>query len=192
MNIDRALTNKRMLGAALGDTVSWTTWLTVLRAAFGLPLDEQQTNIFASVAGARTPPAQRVRELWCVIGRRGGKSRIAAALSVYFALFTKHKRVFGERVMVLVLSASVEQSKTVFGYVRGFLDAAPSLAREVVSSTAGEIQLRTASSSPCTVTVSAPCAAAPWSRASLTKCLSGAMRARLYPTPKLTLPCYRR
>jgi hypothetical protein len=32
-----------------------------------------------------------MRELWCVCGRRGGKSRIAAALAIYFALFVKQK-----------------------------------------------------------------------------------------------------
>jgi phage terminase large subunit-like protein len=36
-------------------------------------------------------PIKRVRELWCIIGRRGGKSRMAAALACYFALFVKHK-----------------------------------------------------------------------------------------------------
>jgi hypothetical protein len=128
--VDIALTDKRLLGAALGDPASWQTWLAVLRAAFGLPLDAEQTNIFSSVAGGRTPPTQRVRELWAVIGRRGGKSRIAAALAVYFAAFFEHKLARGERGMVLVLAASVEQAKTVFGYVRGFLDAAPALASE--------------------------------------------------------------
>jgi phage terminase large subunit-like protein len=141
-NIDRALSDPRMLGAALGDSASWQTWLAVLRASFGLPLDEQQQQVFASVAGSRAPPTQRVRELWAVIGRRGGKSRIAAALAVYFAAFFEHKLARGERGMVLVIAGSLEQARTVFGYIKGFFDAAPTLAREVVSSTASEIILR--------------------------------------------------
>ena len=36
IGIDRALLDKNLLGAALGDTASWSRWLSVLRAAFGL------------------------------------------------------------------------------------------------------------------------------------------------------------
>src|SRR5262249_14952746 len=38
--IDRALLDKNLLAAALGSIKTWSTWLAVLRAAFGLPLSE--------------------------------------------------------------------------------------------------------------------------------------------------------
>src|SRR5215470_1721435 len=107
--IDRALSDRRLLGAALdSDLASWQTWLAVLRSAFGLPLSDLELETFRKVAGDRAPPSQRVRELWCVIGRRAGKSRMAAALAVFFALFVKHKLSGGERGMVLVLAMSME------------------------------------------------------------------------------------
>src|SRR5262249_32020795 len=109
MDIDRALLNKKALGAALGDAMSWSTWLVALLAAFGLSLNAAQQRVFASVAGDRLPPTRRVRELWCIIGRRSGKSRIAAALAVYFALFFKHKLSPGERGMVVIVAASQDQ-----------------------------------------------------------------------------------
>jgi hypothetical protein len=140
--IDVALTDKRLLGAALGESATWSTWLAILRAAFGLPLSDAKRATFAEVAGDRAPPAHRVRELWAIVGRRGGKSRMAAALAVYFALLVEHRLAAGERGMVLVISGSIDQARTVFGYVRGFLDAAPALAGEVVSRTASEITLR--------------------------------------------------
>jgi phage terminase large subunit-like protein len=83
-----------------------------------------------------------VRELWCVVGRRGGKSRMAAALACYFALFVKHKLAGGEQGMVLVLSATTDQAKTVFNYVLGFMRASQVLAREIASVTRAEIRLR--------------------------------------------------
>jgi hypothetical protein len=116
INIADALRDDQLMGAALGDLVTWRIWLVALAAAFGLPLDAEGLEVFAAIAGGRAPPARRVRELWCVIGRRGGKSRIAAALAVYAACFVRHKVAPGERLMCLVLSASVEQSKGVFGY----------------------------------------------------------------------------
>jgi hypothetical protein len=140
--IDRALRDRRLLGAALGDAGSWSTWLAVLRASFGPPLDDDQRQLFASVAGNRAPPTKRVRELWALVGRKGGKSRMAAAIAVYCACFLKYKLARGERGMVLVLAMSMDQAKVVFDYAIGFLAASDVLRREIVSTTANEIRLR--------------------------------------------------
>jgi hypothetical protein len=125
--IDRVLQDTRLLGAELGDISTWSTWLIVLRAAFGHQLDDDELQTFKAVAGGRVLPLKRVRELWCVIGRRGGKSRMAAALACYFALFVKHKLSAGEKGMVLVLAATVEQAQVVFGYTLAFLNNSPAL-----------------------------------------------------------------
>src|SRR6516165_5777404 len=93
------------------------------------------------VAGGRCPPAQRVRELWCLVGRRGGKSRIAAALAVYFACFVQHRLARGERGMVLVLAASQEQAKVVFNYAKAFLTESLVLRQEIAAVTRHEIRL---------------------------------------------------
>ena len=66
---------------------------------------------------------------------------MAAALAVYFALFVKHKLAAGERGMVLVLAATVEQAKVVFDYVLAFLNSSPALQKEIASTTRSEITL---------------------------------------------------
>jgi hypothetical protein len=141
-SIDRVLQDSRLLGAALGDSASWAIWRVVLKASFGIQLTPCEMETFRSVAGDRAPPRRRARELWAVVGRRGGKSRIAAAIAVYLALFVKHKLARGERGMVLVLSASVEQAKTVFSYAEAFLSSSAVLAKEIQDSTRGEIRLK--------------------------------------------------
>jgi hypothetical protein len=140
--IDQALQDKNLLGAALGDPSSWSTWLAVLKAAFGQQLNRSERRTFAAVAGSRKPPKKRVRELWAVIGRRAGKSRIAAALAVYFAAFVPHRLAPGERGMVLVLAASQEQARATFDYAKAFLRESPILGREVAKVTHTEIRLR--------------------------------------------------
>jgi hypothetical protein len=140
--ITDAISDPKLLGAALGDGVSWQTWRVVLKAAFGLDLNRDEAEAFTAVAGSRSPPTKRVRELWAIIGRRGGKSRIAAALAVYLAAFTKHKLSIGEIGMVLVLAASRDQAQTVFSYLKGFLEASPILRKEIFNITAHEITLR--------------------------------------------------
>ena len=116
-------------------------WLTILCAAFALPLTAEQLQTFASIAGGRLPPAKLVRELWIIAGRRSGKSRIAALIAVFIALFCKHRISPGERPMVLVIAGSVDQARTVFGYVKGFLEAALVLQREVAAVKRYEIEL---------------------------------------------------
>src|SRR5262249_39709423 len=123
--IDRALCDKNLIGAALGDVAPWSTWLSVLRAAFGLTLTNEELAAFHSVAGERGPPSKRVRELWAVVGRRGGKSRVAAALAVFQACFVEHKLAAGEVGYVLVLAASRDQAQVVFRYIEGFFKASP-------------------------------------------------------------------
>ena len=140
--VDRCLRNRRLLGAALGDASTWAMWIAVLRAAFGLPLNADQQQLFASVSGGRAPPTKRVRELWCLAGRKSGKSRMAAAIAVYCACFVKYKLSRGERGRVLVLSMSMDQSKVVFDYCIGFLSTSDVLRREIVSTTSNEIRLR--------------------------------------------------
>src|SRR5262249_27788934 len=141
LSIDKAF-NKDLLGAGLGDPSTWSTWLAVLRAAFGQQLSEADAATFRQVAGDRPVPVQRVRSFWALIGRGGGESRAAAALSVYLSLFQQHKLARGEVGTVLVLAATQSQAGVVFGYVRGFLQASPTLWKEVESETASEIRLR--------------------------------------------------
>jgi hypothetical protein len=142
ISIDRALCDPLLLGAALGDSASWSCWLSVLKAAFGLPLSEQQRQAFGEVAGQREPPSRRVRELWAIVARRSGKSRTAAALGVFHACFVQHKLSPGEQGLVLILAASQSQAKVVFGYCLGFLRESPVLRQELVEATRNEIRLR--------------------------------------------------
>jgi hypothetical protein len=143
--ISEALADQHLLGAALGDVSSWQTWRAVLKAAFAEALTNDERALFARVAGGRALPSRRVRELWCgPIGRRSGKSRVAAAIAVHIALLTDHNKRLapGEIGTVAVIAASREQASTVFNYVRGFLQASPLLAGQVESIGRDEIWLR--------------------------------------------------
>ena len=140
--IDRALADKRLLGAALGSPATWAVWIAVLRATFGLSLTAKQRAMFAAVAGGRVAPTSRVRELWAIVGRRAGKSRIAAAIAVYLACFVKHALAPGERGTVLVIAGSMDQAATVFSYVRGFFESSPILRSEVATCSRNEMTLR--------------------------------------------------
>jgi hypothetical protein len=143
--IDAALRDPQLLGAALGDLRSWAMWVATLTAAFGERLSKREREAFAKVAGDREPPSKRVRELWAVIGRRSGKSRMASALAVFLATLTdcRSKLAKGEQGVVLVLAPSVDQAKVIFDYARGFIEASPLLASQLEGEpTATDLRLR--------------------------------------------------
>lgn len=143
ISIDRAMLDPNLLGAALGDANSWSTWLAVLKAAFGVELTPAELAMCAEVTGGRAPPAARVRELWAILGRRSGKSRIAAAIASYIAVFIDHSASLaaGEVGTILVLAASKTQAQSVFGYIRAFFESSPILRQLVVSETTDELRL---------------------------------------------------
>jgi len=111
ISIDDALTDRQLLGAALEDLDSWSTWRVILKAAFGEPLTDDELSLFKTLAGGRAAPAERVSELWVIAGRRGGKTRTAGAVGSYLAAFNQHKLAAGETGTVLLLAASKAQAK---------------------------------------------------------------------------------
>jgi hypothetical protein len=86
----RALSDRHLLGAVLGGD-SWLAWRVLLIAAMGEALTDDERSIFAKLTGREREPGERVDELWCVIGRRGGKSRAIAALLVYLATMVDYR-----------------------------------------------------------------------------------------------------
>src|SRR3954447_5456150 len=82
-----------------GDT--WDGWRAVLKAAYALPMTGDEVAFFRTVA-ERDPPKRRVRELWCIVGRRGGKDSVASVIAAHSAaLFTEGDRLRpGERALV--------------------------------------------------------------------------------------------
>ena len=142
IDIVKSLQDPLLLGAALGSSTSWARWLSILKAAFCLDMSAADLTAFREVAGDRDPPRQRVRELWCVLGRRSGKTRMASAIAVYTAAIEQHQLASGEVGYVLLIAASRDQASVAYKYVVGFLKASPLLRQQIVSETASEIRLK--------------------------------------------------
>jgi len=125
-----AMTNPALFGREFGGP-SWAAWRCFLAALFGLPLDAHQLATYRAYTGRTAPPAGPSRECWVVVGRRGGKSRIAALVAVFLACFRDYAGVLaaGERGIVMLLAADTRQARVVMGYVRALLERVPALRR---------------------------------------------------------------
>jgi hypothetical protein len=110
---------------------SWDTWRAILKAAYALPLSEDELAIFHQVAGERDPPAKQVKELWCVGGRRGGKDSIASLIAAHAAAFCSTdvlaKLRPGERALVMCLAVDRDQARIVLSYTKEFFERIPAL-----------------------------------------------------------------
>jgi hypothetical protein len=144
VTLDRALNNKQLLGAALGDPVSWTTWIACLKAAYAEPLTAAEREAFDKVAGGRQPPTRKVKEFVVAASRRAGKGRAAGALAAYASALVDHasRLAPGEVGVVAAVSPSRAQALIIKDYTLGFFERSPVLRDEIVEVVADEIRLR--------------------------------------------------
>ena len=120
---------------------SWRSWKTFLKTVFALEMDDYDAEIFRECSGRTMRPETQCQEVWMAVGRRAGKSRVAALLATYLACFRKYPNLArGEVGTIVVVSSDRRQARTILRYVRGFLKS-PLLAPMVVRETAELIEL---------------------------------------------------
>ena len=124
------------LGQCVGD--SWRMWRIVLKAAYGVPLEPDELLTFREVA-EREPPAHRVKELWLIIGARGGKDSVASVIAAQAAPYADEGLALrpGERALVACFANDRDQASIVYNYTRAYFESIPSLRRRVISSLSG-------------------------------------------------------
>src|SRR5262245_25457876 len=107
---------------------SWAAWRVLLAALFAeAKPDAHGLQFYREVTGREHWPTSPFGEAWFVVGRRGGKSLIAALVAVWMACFRDYRKVLaaGERGIVMCLAADRRQARVVFGYIRGLLRSVP-------------------------------------------------------------------
>lgn len=129
-----------LLGAVFGGP-SWEVWRWCAAALFGLPIPAAGRDVVSQCVGERTCPRRPVRNAWLIVGRRGGKSRFAALVVVYLAVFGRYSLVAGERAVAMIIAADRRQARVVKGYVSGLLHSVPMLEALIADETKESITL---------------------------------------------------
>jgi hypothetical protein len=122
---------------------SWNAWKVILKAAFALPLSDDELVTFHALAGDRAPPARQVRELWIVAGRRAGKDSIASLIIAQVAAFFSQgdKLRGGERPVALCLATDRSTARLCLNYARSYFTEIPALAGMVQRETRDGFEL---------------------------------------------------
>ena len=116
-----SLSSPALLGPGY-DGPSWDPWREFLNIVdgHGAWRDEAFCRRCLGFSDDQLIPKVRPDEIWMVVGRRGGKSAIAAGMALTLAQARWPGRP-GENTRILVQAARVDRAQQIFGYVIGML-----------------------------------------------------------------------
>lgn len=141
VTIRDAMTDPALFGDQFGGD-SFAAWRALLAAFYGLELSDDERAILLDLTGRESLPESAFAELWLAIGRRGGKSQIAALIAVYEALFRDHRAKLspGEVATVMAIAADRKQARSVMRYTSGLVNGNAMLRRAVIRESSEAIE----------------------------------------------------
>jgi len=140
-SIVEAITSPSFFGPAFKKPETWQNWLTLWKAVYGLEMTPEEMAMFRQCTGRQTVLQNGYREIYTIAGRRSGKTRMAATLVAYEALWGGWEQYLskGERAYLFLFAVDKTQASVAYNYVRGLLEF---FEDEVEKVTTDEIQLR--------------------------------------------------
>lgn len=158
MNIIQAIKSSEHFRPMLQDgkdkIKSWENWTIALRCLYGLPIKPKYEELVKQCTGRsiESMPEEGFDEALFLVGRRGGKSRIASIIGSFEATFTGKEDLMGlgEKGMVSVISPSLKQSRVIDSYLRAVFDL-PEFEDDIVRDTRSVLELENKVSIECLV-----------------------------------------
>jgi hypothetical protein len=125
---------------------TWNNWLTALKFAYALPIEDRKERAFIKKIGGLeryVQPVEPFRTFIFLVGRRGGKSKIAAANGIYLATLSNMDQYLsgGEFGYVLIIAVDKLQSQIIKRYCADMLRKSPILKKMIRTERTNEIEL---------------------------------------------------
>jgi hypothetical protein len=139
MNILQMMDNVDLCGKDFRSP-TWSSWRVFLKALFALRLDAAEFATYQKHTGRSSAPAKPFARAAVIVGRRGGKSRIAALVAVFLAVFREYALAPGEQGVVMVIASDRRQAQVVLKYVKAYFRR-PFFARLVANETKDGLEL---------------------------------------------------
>jgi hypothetical protein len=99
---------------------SWSNWLIILKAVFGLPLHHSEWSIYKKFTEREELPG-RCSECYVIAGRRAGKSFMTSIILVYLAVFVPWELKSGTG-HILCIATDRAQAQVIFRYIKSILE----------------------------------------------------------------------
>ena len=138
----KAFKDPQLLGNALPGE-SRRLWRTLLIAANGEALTDDERARYTEVTGRDREPMQRVEEFVGMIGRRGGKTQAMAAYGTYIAALCDHSDALarGETGVLLCLAQDTKVAAKLLEFIEANLTGSPILRQMIKARTRDSIEL---------------------------------------------------
>jgi hypothetical protein len=117
---------------------------TALRLLYGLPLNDEQSQIAQAALCTEEVPQREYAEASYICGRRSGKSdRLAANVGLFEAVTGGHEKHLapGERGHIVLIAQDKRAARVLYRYIYGKLQGSPLLSQLIENVTAEEIDL---------------------------------------------------
>jgi hypothetical protein len=146
MNIVEAIHDPKLFRPCFQDLATWEAWFVAAKALFGLQMNRHERRLFQKYTGRTQQPEKAFKEFWAIIGRRGGKSYIAAVIACYLALFHNYRQYLspGERGVIQIVAVDRYQAQVIFRYIVAILHSNPVFAQYIQNETKEIIELTNA------------------------------------------------
>ena len=141
MNIIDAMKDPNLFGMHFQPIENWEVHQTIVGALHGLDLNRKQRRIYRKLTDREYDKTLSPREVWMIMGRRSGKSKITAFIAVYTVCFLQFDLSLGETGVFLIIATDRAQAKIDLDYCAAMLLGSPILKNLMVRRTADSIEL---------------------------------------------------
>ena len=146
IDIIKAFDDPRLIGGYIKEQDnSFFNWKVFFKSIYAIPMDQKERKVYRKFTERRRPPKQPIESVYCVSGRKSGKSLIASCLAIYTSVFSDfwkpHVRP-GQKVYYPIIATDKVQAREVFQYCNGILDSNPIFREQVVRPLVWEIELK--------------------------------------------------
>ena len=142
MDIIQAIEDQKLFGSLFRDQDTWVNWKVALKTIFALSMNKKELRIYHKFTGRKNPPRIPFKEVFLIIGRRGGKSFVSALIAVFLAVFKDWRARLGpgERGYIMCIASDRKQAGVVLNYIKEILRL-PIFKNMVINETKEEIEL---------------------------------------------------
>jgi hypothetical protein len=114
---------------------------TILKATYGLPLDQVELEIYRRATGRETYVPLEHDELTLIAGRQSGKTSHIGALIALYEAYRNHGLRRRQRAYILVIAPVIQQADIAFDFISRYIVESPILRQSLVKINSREIEL---------------------------------------------------
>lgn len=106
---------------------SWANWVAFLKSLYGLPLSENELEVFHNCTGRPAPFPSGYAEAFAICGRRSGKSSTAALIAAFEAQFGGwgERLGHGQKYWLFIIATDKQQAGNIFHIVKTLFSSFP-------------------------------------------------------------------